>query len=134
MPDTGAVKSPPDGEPQELYADLKAIIIAIGGSAFCASLFGFYEEHHVLGTIFGLGGLVTMAPISRFVRSRVGWAFSRPALLALGGAMWLLLAVDIGLKIWPRPSVPPTRRDISNRAARIYRERLFDCRPQRTRL
>jgi hypothetical protein len=86
--------------PPQLHADDKAIIIAVGGSAFCAGLFGFYENHPVLGCIFLFGGLMAMAPISPFIRSRVR-AFGRPALWAVALATWLFLAVDIGLKIWP---------------------------------
>lgn len=91
----------------EVHADDKAIIVAIGGSAFCAGLFGFYEGHPILGTAFTVGGLVTMAPISPFVRSKIGWAFGRPALWALATATWLFLAANLGFVIydhfWLRP-------------------------------
>ncbi len=91
----------------EMHADDKAIIIAIGGSAFCAGLFGFYEGHPILGTAFTVGGLITMAPISPFVRSRISWAFGRPALWALAITTWLLLAANLGLSLYSRPTVHP---------------------------
>jgi hypothetical protein len=84
----------------EVHADDKAIITAIGGSAFCAGLFGFYEGYPVLGTAFIIGGLVTMAPISPFVRSRIGWAFGRPTLWTLAVSTWLFLAANLGFSIY----------------------------------
>jgi hypothetical protein len=91
----------PVSSSRQLHTDDKAIILTLGGSAFCAGLFGFYESHEVLGSIFIAGSLIVMAPISPFVRSRVNWVAGRPALWALGLATWLFLAINIALKVWP---------------------------------
>ncbi len=93
----------------DVHADDKAIIIAVGGGAFCAGLFGFYEDHPILGIIFTVGGLVTMAPISPFVRSHIGWAFGRPALWTLAVSTWLFLAANLGFAVYDRLAPqPPT--------------------------
>ncbi|HKX07483.1 MAG TPA: hypothetical protein VJN67_04785 [Stellaceae bacterium] len=104
---------PPSGPPErrELHATDIAIIVAIGGSAFCAGLFGFYEDHPILGTIFVLSGLLVMAPISPFVRANIHWLSGRPALWAVSLATWLLLTINIGLKLWPPPAGNDFRAD-----------------------
>jgi hypothetical protein len=99
---------------QELHTDDKAILVAVGASAFCAGLFGFYEDHQVLGTVFGLGGLVIMAPASQFVRSYTPWIFGRPSLWAVTLATWLLLAAEYrieGMEWVRRMALAPLRSD-----------------------
>src|SRR5260370_20423975 len=64
-----------DHPPRELHTDDKAIILAVGARAFGAGLLGFYENHKVLGTVYIVGSLIVMAPISPFIRSRVHLAF-----------------------------------------------------------
>lgn len=110
--DTPAVveqsKRPSEKSKFEVHADDKAIILALGSGAFCAGLFGFYEGHPVLGTVFTVGGLVTMAPISPFVRSHIGWAFGRPALWTLAAATWLFLAANVGFAVYDHFSPSPS--------------------------
>lgn len=92
----------PEATPKrELHADDKAIIIAVGGSAFCAGLFGFYESHPILGVIFTLGGLFVMATVSPFVHERLP-TVGRPALWAVNIVTWLFLAANIGLSLYEK--------------------------------
>ena len=106
LPKSGSGEKP-EKPMSEVHADDKAIIIAIGGGAFCAGLFGFYEGQPFLGTAFTVGGLVTMAPISPFVRSNIKWAFGRPALWTLATVTWLFLATNLGLFLYGRLAATP---------------------------